>query len=70
MVTKNSKVCSFCGKGKDEVEQMVAGPNGVFICEINKVGQIKSENVLPDGFNDLIDKCLSDLLDLEKFEIN
>ena len=44
--------------------------NGVFICEINKVGQIKSENVLPDGFNDLIDKCLSDLLNLKKFEIN
>ena len=33
MVTKNSKVCSFCGKGKEDVEQMVAGPNGVFICD-------------------------------------
>lgn len=33
MTKQNIKVCSFCGKGKDEVDQMVAGPNGVFICD-------------------------------------
>jgi hypothetical protein len=24
--------CSFCGKGKDQVEQLIAGPGGVYIC--------------------------------------
>jgi ATP-dependent Clp protease ATP-binding subunit ClpX len=24
--------CSFCGKSSAEVRKMVAGPNGVFIC--------------------------------------
>ena len=24
--------CSFCGKDKSRVERMIAGPNGVFIC--------------------------------------
>ena len=25
--------CSFCGKGQAEVRRMIAGPNGVFICD-------------------------------------
>ncbi|MBR6614174.1 MAG: ATP-dependent Clp protease ATP-binding subunit ClpX [Clostridia bacterium] len=25
--------CSFCGRFKDEVGKMIAGPNGIFICE-------------------------------------
>jgi ATP-dependent Clp protease ATP-binding subunit ClpX len=24
--------CSFCGKSQDDVEKMVAGPDGVYIC--------------------------------------
>ncbi len=24
--------CSFCGKDNAQVERMIAGPNGVFIC--------------------------------------
>ena len=24
--------CSFCGKTQDKVERMIAGPNGVYIC--------------------------------------
>ena len=24
--------CSFCGKTEDQVRKMIAGPNGVFIC--------------------------------------
>ena len=24
--------CSFCGKDKSAVQRMIAGPNGVFIC--------------------------------------
>ena len=25
--------CSFCGKSQDQVGKLVAGPNGVFICD-------------------------------------
>lgn len=28
----NNYRCSFCGKSKNEVERLIAGPNGVFIC--------------------------------------
>ena len=31
--TKNTVVCSFCGKSQDEVMQLIAGPAGVFICD-------------------------------------
>ena len=24
--------CSFCGKPKELTEQLIAGPNGIFIC--------------------------------------
>ena len=24
--------CSFCGKAREEVEHLIAGPNGVYIC--------------------------------------
>ena len=24
--------CSFCGKDKDHVEKLIAGPNSVYIC--------------------------------------
>lgn len=29
---KQSYVCSFCGKPNEEVQRMIAGPKGVFIC--------------------------------------
>lgn len=25
--------CSFCGKGRDEVKQLIAGPGAVYICD-------------------------------------
>ncbi|TWP32853.1 hypothetical protein FGL98_23085 [Leekyejoonella antrihumi] len=25
--------CSFCGKDKSTVDKLIAGPNGVFICD-------------------------------------
>ena len=25
--------CSFCGKQQDQVEHLIAGPNGVYICD-------------------------------------
>ena len=29
---KNDLRCSFCGKTQDEVRKLIAGPDGVFIC--------------------------------------
>jgi ATP-dependent Clp protease ATP-binding subunit ClpX len=26
-------LCSFCGKNQDQVYRLIAGPNGVFICD-------------------------------------
>jgi hypothetical protein len=26
-------LCSFCGKNQDQVMRLIAGPNGVFICD-------------------------------------
>jgi len=26
-------LCSFCGKNQDQVHRLIAGPNGVFICD-------------------------------------
>lgn len=28
-----SFTCSFCGKSQAQVEQLIAGPGGVFICD-------------------------------------
>ena len=30
---KNEQRCSFCGKSKEEVRRLIAGPGGVFICD-------------------------------------
>ena len=33
-MSNNKKVrCSFCGKAQEIVKRIVAGPNGVFICD-------------------------------------
>lgn len=32
-ISNSDIFCSFCGKYKDEVEKIVAGPNGIFICD-------------------------------------
>ncbi|PWU05958.1 MAG: ATP-dependent Clp protease ATP-binding subunit ClpX [Verrucomicrobia bacterium] len=34
-MAKSTKIsfCSFCGKGQNEVQKMIAGPAGVFICD-------------------------------------
>ena len=40
-LNKNSEVCcSFCGKSEPEVKKLVAGPNGIYICD-----QIARDNV-------------------------
>ena len=30
---KNKKYCSFCNKDEDRVQKLIAGPNGIFICD-------------------------------------
>lgn len=45
-----SKVhCSFCGKTSDEVKKMIAGPNGVYICDecIGICDEILKEDTSP-----------------------
>jgi len=31
--TRPTLSCSFCGKQQDQVERLIAGPNGVYICD-------------------------------------
>ncbi|MBQ0028014.1 MAG: ATP-dependent Clp protease ATP-binding subunit ClpX [Lachnospiraceae bacterium] len=51
--TGNGKICcSFCGKSQNEVMKIIAGPNGVYICD-ECIG-ICSE-ILEDEFGDLDD---------------
>ena len=30
---RGTYVCSFCGRGQDEVQRLIAGPGTVFICD-------------------------------------
>jgi len=30
---RTPNVCSFCGKGRDRVQRLIAGPGGIFICD-------------------------------------
>lgn len=34
---RDTLCCSFCGKTKQQVRRLVAGPNGVFICDARVV---------------------------------
>ena len=29
----NHMICSFCGKSKELVKKLIAGPNGIYICD-------------------------------------
>ncbi len=31
-VPRTTYYCSFCGKSQDQVERLIAGPNGVYVC--------------------------------------
>lgn len=50
--------CSFCGKSQDEVMKIIAGPNGVFICDecVDTCGDIidqEMEGLDPSGLGDI-----------------
>lgn len=60
MSTKKDCKCSFCGKSEEEVESLIAGPDGVFICnncietctELLVVTENKRANKSPDPTSD------------------
>ena len=52
----NKICCSFCGKSQNEVMKIIAGPNGVYICD-ECIG-ICSE-ILEDEFGDLEENASS-----------
>ncbi|MCS7275529.1 MAG: ATP-dependent Clp protease ATP-binding subunit ClpX [Dehalococcoidia bacterium] len=43
--------CSFCGKGQQEVRRLIAGPNGVYICDecVQLCNEIIREDMAPKG---------------------
>lgn len=43
--------CSFCGKDKSAVDKLIAGPNGVSICNecVRLCDEILDEELQPDG---------------------
>lgn len=45
MDDKKTRRCSFCGRGSNEIEKLISGPNGVFICNecVNMCGDILGE---------------------------
>ena len=57
--------CSFCGKTQDEVKKLIAGPNGVYIC--NDCIEICSD-ILEEEFGDYDDE--DDAAELESNGIN
>jgi len=47
MLRKRSRqtyVCSFCGKHQDQVQRLIAGPGGVYVCD----GCIESFSKIPE----------------------
>ena len=52
--------CSFCRRSHDEVDRLISGPDGVFICE-SCVDPTRSQNItvifkgLPPEFQQLLD---------------
>ena len=69
-MSDNVMRCSFCGKTRDEVEQLIAGP-GVFICNecVDLCERVINEQPLPsfpplDGKSD--EELLADVVRLDK----
>ena len=53
---KNKKYCSFCNKDEYRVQKLIAGPNGIFICDEcidicrNMIEEDKRRNSAKGGF--------------------
>jgi ATP-dependent protease Clp ATPase subunit len=60
--TSTQMQCSFCGKSKDEVERLIAGP-GVYICDacVGLCDEILADQPIP-SFPSLADKADDEIL--------
>ena len=59
---KDGKVrCSFCHKSEDQVRKLIAGPDGVFICDecIGICSEIMEEELMPYGTEDVYDSDIN-----------
>src|SRR5690554_5688110 len=47
MIDEKDLICSFCKKPSNEVKRLVAGPNGIFICNecINICSELLKEDI-------------------------
>ena len=53
--------CSFCHKSEDQVRKLIAGPDGVFICDecIGICSEIMEEELIPYGTEDVYDSDIN-----------
>lgn len=57
--------CSFCGKGQHQVQKLIAGPRGVFICNecVGLCNDVIAERPIPSGgFQPLLDRSTEELI--------
>jgi len=66
----NNYLCSFCAKPQGDVGRLIAGPNGVFICDecILLCDQMISEDLSPDIQEDTLDSKLDSLTPKDIFK--
>jgi ATP-dependent Clp protease ATP-binding subunit ClpX len=59
--------CSFCGRGQHQVQKLVAGPRGVFICDmcVDLCNDVIAGRPIPSGgFQPLLDRSTEELIAL------
>ncbi len=60
--------CSFCGKSQHQVQKLIAGPRGVFICDecVGLCNDVIAERPIPSyaGFQPLLDRSTEELIGL------
>ncbi len=66
----NNYLCSFCAKPQSDVRRLIAGPNGVFICDecILLCDQMISEDLNPDNQDDLGESKIESLTPKDIFK--
>lgn len=59
--------CSFCGRGQHQVQKLIAGPRGVFICDkcVDLCNDVIAGRPIPrTGFQPLLDRSTEELVGL------
>lgn len=59
--------CSFCGRGQHQVQKLIAGPRGVFICDkcVGLCNDVIAGRPIPSaGFQPLLDRSTEELIAL------